>query len=122
MHTLRSVLQAVTVLVTHYGYLVAIKTELFYQRLLSGVNEATHLAQQVLCMNALRTICLCPPTVHFLHITCDAPVHDSTACESRPRRLCCSCSCGSKCSICHLQCIIFLQCAFGGILALRFAA
>jgi hypothetical protein len=69
VHTLRSVLQAVTILVTHYGYLVATKTELFLQRLLSGVNQATHLAQQVLCMNALRTICSCPPTVHFLYTT-----------------------------------------------------
>ena len=68
--TLRAVLQAVTALVTNYGYLLATKTELCLQRLLAGVNEATHLAQQVLCMNALRSICASPPTVHFLHTTC----------------------------------------------------
>lgn len=70
VHTLRAVLQAVTALLTNYGYLLATKTELCLQRLLTGVNEATHLAQQVLCMNTLRSVCSCPPTVHFLHSTC----------------------------------------------------
>lgn len=70
MHTLQSVLQGVATVVTQYGYLLATKTELFLQKVLHGVNQPTHFAQQVLCMNAVRAICMSPSTVHFLYTTC----------------------------------------------------
>ena len=70
VHTLQSVLQGVAAVVTQYGYLLATKTELFLQKLLHGVNAPTHFAQQVLCMNAIRAICMSPSTVHFLYTTC----------------------------------------------------
>jgi hypothetical protein len=67
---LRNVLHCSVVVVTLYGHLCAVRAELFLQRMLDGVNNASLLAQQVLCMSALRSLCLSPPTVHFLHTTC----------------------------------------------------
>jgi hypothetical protein len=67
---LRNVLQCSVVVVTLYGHLCAVRAELFLQRMLDGVNNASLLAQQVLCMSALRSICMSAPTVHFLHTTC----------------------------------------------------
>ena len=67
---LRNVLQCSVVVVTLYGHLCAVRAELFLQRMLDGVNNASLLAQQVLCMSALRSICMSAPTVHFLHTAC----------------------------------------------------
>lgn len=67
---LRVVLQCAVAVVSLYGPLVATKAELFLERMLDGVNEATHLSQQVLCMHGLRNICSTSPAVHFLHTTC----------------------------------------------------
>eukprot|EP00892_Ulva_mutabilis_P009357 jgi/Ulvmu1/6794/UM306_0001.1 len=68
---MRVVLQCAVAVVSLYGPLVATKAELFLQRMLDGVNEATHLSQQVLCMHGLRNICNACPAVHFLHTTFD---------------------------------------------------
>jgi hypothetical protein len=69
VHTLQSVLQAVSVFIMYFGHLMAAKTEVLLVLLLAGVNQPTHFAQQVLCMNTLRALCMSPPTVYFLFAT-----------------------------------------------------
>jgi hypothetical protein len=69
VHTLQCVLQAVSVFITYYGHLMATKTEVLLSQVLAGVNQPTHFAQQVLCMNTVRALCMCPPTVYFLYTT-----------------------------------------------------
>lgn len=67
---LRVVLQCAVAVVSLYGPLVATKSEMFLVSMLDGVNEASHLSQQVLCMHGLRNLCSASPAVHFMHTTC----------------------------------------------------
>ena len=59
-------LHCLSIVVVNYGHLMATRTEMILNLVLDGCHNATHYAQQVLCMQAMRSICYSAPVVHFM--------------------------------------------------------